>query len=101
MKNNEERTREMASHISGWRVSGLSQADYCRQHGLVARTFRNWVRRHGGHQSVEKGEARFIPLGQEPAQVPVLTVHYPNGTYIACPAGLGAPQLRSLLHLMD
>lgn len=101
MKNNEERTREIESHISGWRGSGLSQTDYCSQHGLVVKTFRNWVRRHGGQQGVEGQQARFIALGQEAAQVPVLTVHYPNGTYITCPAGLGAPQLRSLLHLMD
>lgn len=101
MKKNEERTREIESHISAWRGSGLSQADYCRHHGLAARTFRNWIRRQSHQQGEDGQQARFIAIGQEAAQVSVLSIHYPNGTYITCPAGLCAPQLRSLLQLMD
>jgi hypothetical protein len=31
-------------HISTWQASGLTQADYCRQHGLKAKTFSRWFR---------------------------------------------------------
>ena len=29
-------------HVSLWEQSGLSQAEYCRQHNLLATTFSNW-----------------------------------------------------------
>ena len=32
------------NHIEAWQASGLSQRDYCRQHGLNAKTFANWLR---------------------------------------------------------
>ncbi len=33
-------------HIEAWQTSGMSQAAYCREHDLNARTFGNWVRKH-------------------------------------------------------
>lgn len=32
-------------YLEAWRESGLSQADYCRQHGLNHKTFSVWTRR--------------------------------------------------------
>ena len=32
------------NHIAAWRESGLSQRAYCREHGLNAKTFGNWLR---------------------------------------------------------
>jgi hypothetical protein len=32
-------------HITGWRASGLSQADYCRRHGISKSTFWLWKRK--------------------------------------------------------
>jgi len=32
-------------HIESWRGSGLSQAAYCRQHGLNAKSFSRWIRK--------------------------------------------------------
>ncbi len=42
-------------HISIWKASGLTQAAYCRQHGLNAKTFSRWLR-----------------LSQAPSQPPAL-----------------------------
>jgi hypothetical protein len=42
-------------HISTWQASGLKQVDYCRQHGLNAKTFSRWFR-----------------LSQAPSQPPAL-----------------------------
>ena len=33
-------------HIEAWQTSGMSQAAYCREHGLNTKTFGNWVRKH-------------------------------------------------------
>ena len=33
-------------HIEAWQNSGMSQAAYCREHGLNTKTFGNWVRKH-------------------------------------------------------
>ena len=33
-------------HIEAWQTSGMSQAPYCREHGLNTGTFGNWVRKH-------------------------------------------------------
>ncbi|WP_416188685.1 IS66 family insertion sequence element accessory protein TnpA, partial [Nitrosomonas sp.] len=32
-------------HIEAWQISGMSQAAYCREHGLNTKTFGNWVRK--------------------------------------------------------
>ena len=29
-------------HVGGWRSSGLSQAEYCRRHGIVAGSLARW-----------------------------------------------------------
>jgi hypothetical protein len=31
-------------HVEAWRQSELSQADYCRQHGINPKTFSRWTR---------------------------------------------------------
>ncbi|WP_425412385.1 IS66 family insertion sequence element accessory protein TnpA [Nitrosomonas mobilis] len=36
--------------MRGWQTSGLSQAAYCRSHGLSAKTFGNWLRAKRGYQ---------------------------------------------------
>jgi len=34
---------ERARHVESWKKSGLSKADYARQHGLVPSCLRRWV----------------------------------------------------------
>jgi hypothetical protein len=36
----EERRRSWEYHLEQWQRSGLSQAEYCRRHGLNIKTFR-------------------------------------------------------------
>ena len=47
-------------HIEAWQGSGLSQADYCRRHGLNANTFSGRLR-----------DYRALPEAAAPALVPV------------------------------
>lgn len=37
-------------HIKAWQASVLSQAAYCRDHGLNSKTFGNWLRAYGDVQ---------------------------------------------------
>jgi hypothetical protein len=40
-----------SQHIDAWRTSGLTQAQYCRQHGLAAKSFSFWLRRRRAEES--------------------------------------------------
>lgn len=38
----QEKSRFWEAHVHGWRSSGLTQAAYCREHGLKIKSFGNW-----------------------------------------------------------
>lgn len=42
----DERRKSWEEHIRAWRSSGLSQAEYCRQHGISSKSFLYWKRKH-------------------------------------------------------
>jgi transposase-like protein len=61
-------------HVKVWRESGLSQADYCRQQGLNAKTFSVWVRRVRDELPLVKdAPLEIIPI-QVASSVPVASV---------------------------
>lgn len=39
-----ETKKTKQEHLQNWKLSGLSQAAYCRANGLKPSTFRNWKR---------------------------------------------------------
>jgi hypothetical protein len=41
----EDRRRQFEQHMSRWRSSGLTQAEYCRRNGLKWSTFHYWRKR--------------------------------------------------------
>jgi hypothetical protein len=47
-------------HIDAWRKSELSQADYCRLHGLNPKTFSTWTRRK--LSIAPNAQIDFIPI---------------------------------------
>ena len=58
-------------HIEAWQTSGMSQAAYCREHGLNTRTFGNWVRKHRAGQVIR---SEFVPVTIKPMSVPASTL---------------------------
>jgi transposase-like protein len=54
-------------HIESWQVSGLSQAAYCREHGLNSKTFGNWLRIYRTEQLDSQASAAMIPVNIKPA----------------------------------
>lgn len=41
----QEKRRFWEGHVHGWRSSGLTQAAYCREHGLRIKSFGYWKRK--------------------------------------------------------
>jgi transposase-like protein len=61
-------------HIKAWQTSGLTQAAYCRHHGLNPTTFSGWRRRY-----------RAVPEGAIPGLLPIqltLTTTGPTGPLV-------------------
>ena len=53
-------------HIEAWQASGLSQAAYCRQHGVSPGTFSARLREH--RALPERAAPALIPVRLEPAK---------------------------------
>ena len=50
-------------HFEAWRLSGLTQREYCERHGLSLKSFGNWR----GQLKREDVAGRDAPLGQASA----------------------------------
>jgi transposase-like protein len=60
-------------HIEAWQTSGMSQAAYCREHGLNTKTFGNWVRKHRAGQDIRS--PALVPITIKPMSVPAGMLH--------------------------
>ncbi|HNS59339.1 MAG TPA: hypothetical protein PLG04_09440 [Anaerolineaceae bacterium] len=60
-------------HIEAWQAGGISQAAYCREHGLNAKTFGNWVRRHRASECSQS--SALVPVTIRPVSAPVEMLH--------------------------
>lgn len=47
-------------HVKTWRESGLSQAEYCRQHGVHPNTLFGWIKRESRLEI--NGPLKTIPI---------------------------------------
>lgn len=96
-------------HVEAWRGSGLSQADYCRQHGLNRKTFSLWTRRDQGDASRDRDRdtsPELIAVQVSPsvpvasAEASTLLLRLPHGAQLelstAVPPGWLAELLRCL-----
>lgn len=59
-------------HIEAWQISGMSQAAYCREHGLNTKTFGNWVRKHRADQVIRS--PALIPVTIKSMPMPANTL---------------------------
>ena len=53
-------------HVEAWRKSELSQAEYCRIHGLNPKTFSTWTRR-----KLSIAQIDLIPVEVTPSAAPI------------------------------
>jgi hypothetical protein len=54
-------------HIEAWQASGLSQAAYCRLHGLAISTFSARLSAHRASASPPPASPALVPVRVEPA----------------------------------
>lgn len=82
--NNTNQTAQFwPEHVSKWRDSGLSQADYCRQHGLCQNSLSYHKLKSSTELMPTKGEsAGFVRVQviPQPQYHEPLTLHFANGT---------------------
>ena len=59
-----EKEQYWQEHISGWGASGLSQADYCRKHGISKSTFWLWKRKLSATKDITESPV-IVPVSLE------------------------------------
>lgn len=82
IKNTSQDAPLWPEHVSKWRDSGLSQADYCRQHGLCQNSFSYHKLKSSTGLMPTKGEsAGFVRVQviPQPQYHEPLTLHFANG----------------------
>lgn len=81
-------------HLAGWRDSGLSQAAYCREHGLSLKCFAYWRRTLGSTLALSSAPAVVpIVVGDAPVADERIEVRLPNGLEVSLSAGLDPARL--------
>ena len=98
-RNNQDKHQFWQSHINAWKQSGISQADFCRRHGLDIKVFGYWKRK-----LVSKSEGvSFVPVSIKPSHsasvksVSSLKIVTCNGLSIEVTDGFNPATLRMLL----
>lgn len=82
IQNTKQDARFWPEHVSKWHDSGLSQADYCREHGLCQNSFSYHKRKYSTGLVPTKGEsAGFVSVQviPQPQYHEPLTLHFANG----------------------
>jgi hypothetical protein len=91
------------NHIEDWQASGLSQAEYCRRHGLNANTFSGRLRDYKSQGLPRPPElipvqVRPLPTAAEAAAGPVVLWH--GGQRLEFPAAVSPRWLAELLQCL-
>lgn len=87
-------------HVAGWRSSGLTQAAYCRQHGLSLASLGYWRRTLGKAAAAPASALVPIVVGEAVTPDEAIEVQLPNGLRARLPTGMApshwAPVIRAL-----
>jgi len=87
------------NHIEAWQVGGLSQAAYCRQHGLNPNTFSGRLRAY--RALPEAAVPKLIPVQLEPMASPgALLLRLGRGHQLEMPATVSPRWLAELLQCL-
>ena len=110
MRINQKYTKEeMYKHIVRWQDSGLTQKQYSEQEGFPLTTFSYWIIKYRKQYKNQKttGPSPFVPVKiTSPAyenipssSLPCITISYPSGIRVTCPATIGIDYLQNLIKL--
>jgi hypothetical protein len=89
---------QQQKHVETWQASGLSQAAYCREHKLNAKTFSNWLRIYRIEQTGTK-VSTIIPVTIKSAASLTERLHLctASGHLLQLPANVSPQWLGELL----
>ena len=97
----EYRAQNWAMVIQECNNSGLSNREFCRQHGISEKTYYYWLRKLRS-QMAEAATPQFVQL--EPAPVPIqddmLQIQY-RGAELKLPAGVDMDAVATLLRSLQ
>ncbi len=102
IRNRSKHRVEWQTLVKQYQQSQLSLVDFCRQEGLVSKTFENWVRRSRLESAAASAPTSgFIRVQEMPvANAGQLRCYFPSGVRLEWDAGVSAecvlPVLRSL-----
>jgi transposase-like protein len=110
MRKNQKYTREeMYMAIELWKESGISQENYCNQNNLSFSTFKYWQKKFQSDSQGKNSKSLkpFIPVhipqaittNLAEADTHIISINYPNGVIVNCPAGISIEQIRGLIKL--
>jgi len=70
--------KQMLNLVSTWRVSGLSQQQFCKEKGVTLGKLSYWIA-----HSKPKEDSGFVALKPGSVKAPdSLEIHYPNGVVV-------------------
>ena len=86
----------MARLVAQWRVSGVSQADFARQHRIPTLTFWYWCRKLTGAPTAQpKSHARTFVQVMTDTAAPVLEITWREGAHLRVRTGASADVVRA------
>jgi transposase-like protein len=106
MKQNQKYTQEeMFEAIERCKKEGLGHTKYCKQSGIHYQTFRYWLKKYQKEKSQRKIRTGFVPVEistpvtNRPSKENAanITIAYPNGLLVNCPATISSELLRTLI----
>ena len=91
-------------HIKSWQASGLTQAVYCQQHGLNAKSFSRWFKTY--QLSNQSAKPLLIPVEIKPAAATTqatesLWLRLPKGHSLELPGNISPLWLAELLQCLS
>ena len=103
MQPGEQVREQMYAHIEQWKLSGLSQKDYCEQRAVKYHVFHYWYKLYRDqHQAAQepqpKSPATFIPLtlSTSPATA-FVELHLSGGHHIVFHQIISVDYLKALI----
>jgi hypothetical protein len=96
-------TERWKNHIADWQASGLSQAEYCRRHGLNANTFSGRLRDYKSQGLPRPPElipiqVQPLPTAAEAVSAPIVLWH--RGQRLELPSAVSPRWLAELLQCL-
>ena len=92
---NEYRAENWSALIRECNASGLSNREFCRQHGISEKSFYYWLRKLR-HQAVEATETHLIKLDMTSSEEDMLSIRY-HGADLRLPSGVDMDVVAALL----